>query len=173
MPAQMVEREYGELFPGEVEAVHVVHDTATLNGLVKEYETLKGKLEDLLDDCTSKKRRHRKIKRKTVRARRGLLCGFWVALCVPVGHCWGLCVGGVWWLLLYLGATYSPCCCGMTMCICRPQLGSACGMCQACRHSCSQLHAACGLQSLERGSLSAYVHASFSGWAGEVQCLPS
>ena len=65
---QMVEREYGELFPGEVEAVHVVRDTAGLNALVKEYGTLKGKLEDLLDDCTSKKRRHRKIKRKTARA---------------------------------------------------------------------------------------------------------
>ena len=64
----MVEREYEELFPGEVEAVHVVRDTAVLNGLVKEYDTLRGKLEDLLDDYTSKKRRHKKIKRKTARA---------------------------------------------------------------------------------------------------------
>ena len=51
-----MEREYAELFPGEVEAVHVVHDTAPMNSLVKEYAKLKGKLEDLVDDYTSKKR---------------------------------------------------------------------------------------------------------------------
>ena len=88
---QIVEREYAELFPGEVESVHVVHDTAAMNSLVKEYAKIKGKLEDLLDDYTSKKRRHMKIKRKTVRAPvpashsgfgvfrvQGLGCGPWV-----------------------------------------------------------------------------------------------
>ena len=65
---QIVEREYAELFPGEVEAVHVVHDTAAINSAVKEYGKLKGKLEDLLDDYVSKKRRHMKIKRKKARA---------------------------------------------------------------------------------------------------------
>ena len=63
-----MEREYAELFPGEVEAVHVVHDTAPMNSLVKEYAKLKGKLEDLVDDYTSKKRRHKKIKRKQARS---------------------------------------------------------------------------------------------------------
>lgn len=65
--AQMVEQEYAELFPGEVEAVHVVYDLAALNGLCKEYDTLKRNLEDLVDDYTSKKRRHKPIKRKQVR----------------------------------------------------------------------------------------------------------
>lgn len=55
-----------ELFPGEVEAVHVVYDLAALNGLCKEYDTLKRNLEDLVDDYTSKKRRHKPIKRKQV-----------------------------------------------------------------------------------------------------------
>ena len=45
----------------------MVYDTANMNSLVKEYETLKGKLEDLLDDYTSKKRRHKKTKRKKAR----------------------------------------------------------------------------------------------------------
>lgn len=63
---QMVEQEYAELFPGEVEAVHVVYDLAALNGLCKEYDTLKRNLEDLVDDYTSKKRRHKPIKRKQV-----------------------------------------------------------------------------------------------------------
>lgn len=61
---QMVEQEYAELFPGEVEAVHVVHDLAALNNLVKEYEKLKRNLEDLVDDYTSKKRRHKPFKPK-------------------------------------------------------------------------------------------------------------
>jgi hypothetical protein len=64
---QIVEHEYGELFPGEVESVHVVHDLSDLNGLCKEYESLKGKMEDVIDDYISKRRRHIKIKRKKVR----------------------------------------------------------------------------------------------------------
>jgi hypothetical protein len=63
---QMVEHEYAELFPGEVHSVHVVHDLSSLNKYTNEYETLKGKLEDLMDDYISKRRRHRKIKRKKV-----------------------------------------------------------------------------------------------------------
>lgn len=63
---QMVEQEYEELFPREVEAVHVCYDLADLNGFVKEYEKLKKNLEDLVDDYTSKKRRHKSIKRKKV-----------------------------------------------------------------------------------------------------------
>lgn len=57
-----MELEYDELYGGEVEAVHVVHDMADLNKLCSEYEKLKSKLTDLIDDYTSKKRRHKKIK---------------------------------------------------------------------------------------------------------------
>lgn len=63
---QVVELEYDELFGGEVEAVHVVYDMADLNKLCNEYTKLKGKLADLVDDYTSKKRRHKKIKPQTV-----------------------------------------------------------------------------------------------------------
>jgi len=63
---QVVELEYDELFGGEVEAVHVVYDMADLNTLCSEYTKLKGKLADLVDDCTSKKRRHKKIKTQKV-----------------------------------------------------------------------------------------------------------
>ena len=65
-PVQVVQREYDEIFEGEVEAVHVVQDMADLNKLCKEYEKLKGKLADLIDDYTSKKRRHKKIKPQKV-----------------------------------------------------------------------------------------------------------
>ena len=65
--AQMVEREMHTLFPGDVQSVHVVYDTAKLDSLVEEYEKIHGNLTDLLDDYTSKKRRHKKFKRKTVR----------------------------------------------------------------------------------------------------------
>ena len=34
---------------------------------MKEYAKVKGKLEDLVDDLTSKKRRHKKMKRKQAR----------------------------------------------------------------------------------------------------------
>lgn len=63
---QVVELEYDELFGGEVEAVHVVYDMADLNKLCKEYTKLKDKLADLIDDYTSKKRRHKKIKPQKV-----------------------------------------------------------------------------------------------------------
>ena len=61
-----MELEYDELFGGEVEAVHVVYDMADLNTLCKEYNKLKDKLADLIDDYTSKKRRHKKIKPQKV-----------------------------------------------------------------------------------------------------------
>ncbi|KAK9902019.1 hypothetical protein WJX75_001351 [Coccomyxa subellipsoidea] len=73
---QMVEQEYEELFPREVEAVHVCYDLADLNGFVKEYEKLKKNLEDLVDDYTSKKRRHKSIKRKKERVL-GVKYGAW------------------------------------------------------------------------------------------------
>lgn len=61
-----MEQEYEELFGDEVEAVHVVYDMADLNKLCNEYTKLKGKLADLVDDYTSKKRRHKKIKEQKV-----------------------------------------------------------------------------------------------------------
>ncbi|KAK9840790.1 hypothetical protein WJX81_004889 [Elliptochloris bilobata] len=64
---QMVEREMAALFPGDVQSVHSVYDTAKLDSLTEEYEKLHGNLTDLLDDYTSKKRRHKKFKRKTTR----------------------------------------------------------------------------------------------------------
>ena len=44
-----------------------------LNKLCKEYGKLKGKLADLIDDYTSKKRRHKKIKPQQVVAAPDLL----------------------------------------------------------------------------------------------------
>lgn len=46
--------------------MHVVHDLSDLNGLCKEYDSLKSKLEDQVDDYIAKRRRHKKIKRKKV-----------------------------------------------------------------------------------------------------------
>ncbi|CAL5228475.1 g11617 [Coccomyxa viridis] len=73
---QVVELEYDELFGGEVEAVHVVYDMADLNKLCKEYTKLKDKLADLIDDYTSKKRRHKKIKPQKVNVN-GMMYGGW------------------------------------------------------------------------------------------------
>ena len=63
---QVVDTEYRELHPDEVEEVHVLNDTAVLERLVKEYQKLQRSLEDLIDDFTSKKRRSKKIKPKLV-----------------------------------------------------------------------------------------------------------
>lgn len=65
--AQVVDNEYRQLHPDEVEEVHVLNDTAHLEKLVKEYQKLQRSLEDLIDDFTSKKRRNKKIKPKLVR----------------------------------------------------------------------------------------------------------
>ena len=62
-----MEQEYHQLFPGEVEAVHPIYDTAALDKVAHEYDVTRDKLTDLLDEYTSRKRRHAKIKRKTVR----------------------------------------------------------------------------------------------------------
>ena len=88
----MVEREFATLFSGDVESVHVVYDTAKLDKLVEEYEKLHGNLTDLLDDYTSKKRRHKKFKRKQVRSCFSWAgCGVQRARDVIYGihtHCW-------------------------------------------------------------------------------------
>ena len=63
---QITEREFQELFPGQVVRVGMVHDTSDLDPLVKEYNQLKRKLEDLLDDYLGRKKRLLKIKRRKV-----------------------------------------------------------------------------------------------------------
>ena len=65
---QLVETEFNKLYPGDVEAVHMVYDCSELDKLVKEYDTLKGKALDLIDTYTTKMRRGKKFKRKTVGA---------------------------------------------------------------------------------------------------------
>jgi hypothetical protein len=67
MSLQLVAREYEELYPGEVDEVHLVRNTRELDPKVAEYEKLEQNLTDLLDDYTSKRRRHKTIKRKKVR----------------------------------------------------------------------------------------------------------
>lgn len=44
----------------------MVHDTSSLDPLVKEYDQLKRKLEDLLDDYLGRQKRLLKIKRRKV-----------------------------------------------------------------------------------------------------------
>ena len=63
---QITEREFGELFPGQVVRVSVVRDTSALDPLVKEYEKVKRQLEDLLDEYLGHKKQLQKIKRRKV-----------------------------------------------------------------------------------------------------------
>ena len=46
--------------------VRIVHDTGSLDSLVKDYETIKRQLEDLLDEYLGRHMRMKKIKRKKV-----------------------------------------------------------------------------------------------------------
>jgi hypothetical protein len=63
----MVRREFEEIFPGEVESVHVVYITLALDAMVKEFQSVQQKLEDLLDLYVTQRRRGRDIsKRRTV-----------------------------------------------------------------------------------------------------------
>jgi Cytosolic domain of 10TM putative phosphate transporter len=64
---QVVKEEFDELYPGEVEAVHLVRNTRDLDPKVAEYKKLSEELTDLIDDYTSKRRRHKQIKRKKAR----------------------------------------------------------------------------------------------------------
>ena len=50
MSLQMVDHEFGELFPDKVWAVNPVHDTTALEKLVAKYEKAAGTLTDLVDD---------------------------------------------------------------------------------------------------------------------------
>jgi len=63
---QITEREFEELFPGQVVRVGIVHDTTALDPLVKEYEQVQRQLEDLLDEYIGRKKQLMKIKRRKV-----------------------------------------------------------------------------------------------------------
>lgn len=70
---QITESEFKELFPDQVVRVGMVHDTSHLDPLVKEYEQLKRKLEDLLDEYLGRQKHLLKIKRRKVHADSTLL----------------------------------------------------------------------------------------------------
>ena len=55
-----------DAFPGAVVRVHAVYDTSRLEPLAAEFEQTARRLADLLDDYTSKRRRHRSVKRRKV-----------------------------------------------------------------------------------------------------------
>lgn len=59
-----MKEEFDELYPGEVEEVHLVRNTRELDPKAAEYKKTVQELTDLLDDYTSKRRRHKEIKRK-------------------------------------------------------------------------------------------------------------
>lgn len=46
--------------------VRIVHDTGSLDSLVKDYEKMKRQLEDLLDDYLGRHKQMKKINRKKV-----------------------------------------------------------------------------------------------------------
>lgn len=62
----MVTAEYEELYPGDVEAVHIVYKTGPLDPLVQEYASSVRDLEDLIDDYASQKARGKTVKRQEV-----------------------------------------------------------------------------------------------------------
>eukprot|EP00884_Botryococcus_braunii_P010053 jgi/Botrbrau1/19049/Bobra.0100s0073.2 len=65
-PSEFVEKEFDELYPNSVDAVNLVYDTSELDKLLREYNSIKESLQNLLDIYTSQKRRHKKIIRKQV-----------------------------------------------------------------------------------------------------------
>jgi hypothetical protein len=65
---QLVEAEFEELYPGQVDNVTNVYNTATLDGSFAKYNAVRDNLTDLLDDYTSKSRRGKTIVRKQVRS---------------------------------------------------------------------------------------------------------
>lgn len=54
---ELVEKEFGELYPGEVSHVQSVHDTTAIDPLLAEYEKLKVLAQDNLDDYVAQARR--------------------------------------------------------------------------------------------------------------------
>ncbi|KAK9804434.1 hypothetical protein WJX72_012500 [[Myrmecia] bisecta] len=74
---ELVEKEYNELYPGEVEAVHVVYDTSSLEALDKEYHNEMRALTDLLDEYTSMVRRGKEVKKRKTVTVVGVQYGMW------------------------------------------------------------------------------------------------
>ena len=64
---QLVEGEYNELYPGDVAAVHLVHDNRPLRKMQGEYHSTQQSLLDLIDRYASRRARQKSVKRKTVR----------------------------------------------------------------------------------------------------------
>lgn len=65
--AQMVKKTTEDAFPGSVVRVHAVYDTSRLEPLTREFKDTRRRLADLLDDYTSRLRRHRSVKRRKAR----------------------------------------------------------------------------------------------------------
>lgn len=63
---QLVEREFTELYNGDVAAVHTVYLCPEVDRLLAEYSKLESSLLDLLDGYTYTKRRGKTVKRQTV-----------------------------------------------------------------------------------------------------------
>ena len=74
--ADLVSREFGELFPGQVAGVHVVYTARRLSVVQAHYGRIFRSLTDLMDEYTSQTRRHLAVSRKTVRVR-GSQFGAW------------------------------------------------------------------------------------------------
>ncbi|KAK9843537.1 hypothetical protein WJX81_008012 [Elliptochloris bilobata] len=73
---ELVQKTVEDAFPGAVVRVHAVYDTSRLEPLVAEYEQTARRLADLLDDYTSRLRRHRSVKRRKMTVL-GLTYGSW------------------------------------------------------------------------------------------------
>ncbi|KAK9806417.1 hypothetical protein WJX73_004348 [Symbiochloris irregularis] len=73
---EVVEREFNELYVGDVAAVHMVYLCPDLDQLVAEYGKLREKLLDLLDGYISTKRRGKPMTRQTTRVL-GIKYGEW------------------------------------------------------------------------------------------------
>lgn len=64
----MVAIQFDEVFPGQVDGIHVAYHTPKLANLAKEFQKTRQKLEDTLDLYVSQRRRGRAIKKRiTVR----------------------------------------------------------------------------------------------------------
>ena len=65
--AQMVQREYEELYGSQLQTVHPVYKPTRMSKLCKEYNKLRVKMLDTCDTYELRMRKNKKIKRKTVR----------------------------------------------------------------------------------------------------------
>jgi hypothetical protein len=65
---EVVQTEFDELYPGQVDFVTPVYNTDKLDATYAKYNAIHGALTDLLDDYTSKANRGKPVKRRMVRA---------------------------------------------------------------------------------------------------------